>query len=143
PRHGERPRRTGAPAPRGVPRRPAFAGPGGTLGRARMRVSVVTMAFPWPSETFAARDFRALRARGASITVHPLRRKLPSQDALAHEQRVADVPARHPSIPALAALLLPGGPGLGRILRLALRIVRDRDTAWRERVRCLVLLPFA
>ncbi len=108
-----------------------------------MRVSIVTMAFPWPSETFAARDFRALRARGASITVHQLRRKLPSQDALAHEQGVADVPARHPSIPALAALLLPGGPGLGRILRLALRIARDRDTAWRERVRCLVLLPFA
>lgn len=108
-----------------------------------MTVAMVTMAFPWPSETFAARDIRALKAQGVDVHVHQLRRRTRNQDSLARQQGVTDVPVSRPGFFGSFDLRKPRGPGIGKVARLALKIAVDGSTWWRERVRCLLLLPLA
>ena len=48
-----------------------------------MKVSIITMQFPAPSETFAARDCRALIAAGVDLQIHCLRPAHPDSAALA------------------------------------------------------------
>lgn len=60
-----------------------------------MRVAYIMMRFPLPSETFAVRDVKALRALGVAVDVYTLRASHPAADRLIVERDIASVPITH------------------------------------------------
>jgi glycosyltransferase involved in cell wall biosynthesis len=110
---------------------------------APIRVSVVTMSFPWPSETFASRDFLALQKRDITIEVHPLRPPRPPQRGLAEQQRAAGIPVKDATLAGGLWSVLSSPARMVDVIRLAWRITFDRETPCLERLKCLFLLPRA
>lgn len=60
-----------------------------------MRVAYIMMRFPLPSETFAVRDVKALRALGVEVDVYTLRAPHPAASRLTGERDIASVPVAH------------------------------------------------
>jgi len=60
-----------------------------------MRVAYIMMRFPLPSETFAVRDVKALRALGVDVDVHTLRAPHPAASRLTGERDIATIPVAH------------------------------------------------
>lgn len=56
-----------------------------------MKVSYVTMQFPLPSETFAARDIRAIEQKVSEVEVYSMRTAHPEEERLSDEQRVGHI----------------------------------------------------
>ncbi|WP_088889147.1 glycosyltransferase family 4 protein [Leptolyngbya ohadii] len=63
-----------------------------------MKVWIITMAFPYPSETFACNDVSALRRAGIEVVVHGLRPEHPHFTQLVAERGVSDIWITHNSI---------------------------------------------
>lgn len=77
-----------------------------------MNVTYVTMAFPYPSETFATNEVRALIAQGASVTIEGLRRPHPRCRDMLRDRGLAGVRVTHNGViasarGAIAALARP------------------------------------
>ncbi|NBB87590.1 MAG: glycosyltransferase [Bacteroidetes bacterium] len=60
-----------------------------------MRVAYIMMRFPLPSETFAVRDVKALRALGVDVDVYTLRAPHPAASRLTGARDIAAVPVTH------------------------------------------------
>jgi len=125
---------------------PSHSGTAHAMGRSKrtnLRLAVVTMQFPAPSETFAARDLRAWNRRVAHLGIHCLRSAHQNQDKLQSGYQVGHLAIRCPSVggQALAVARLLRRPGA--LLGLLARVLRDD---WRSPIRlvkALVLLPRA
>ena len=105
-----------------------------------MRVAYVTMQFPAPSETFAAVEVRALRARGVEVDVYGLRRPHPRHAAMLRERGLDPVRIKHLSVSRALRGLLDGMLAPHRVLYLIILVLRHvRPTS--ERLKSLALLP--
>lgn len=63
--------------------------------RGGMRIAVITMQFPVPSETFASNDVRELRKRGAEVEVHCLRAAHPQAAEMLEERELHGLRVEH------------------------------------------------
>ncbi len=111
-----------------------------------MKVAVVTMLFPVPSETFASNDARELTARGAEVAVHSLRptRERADVDALMEQRDLHAVDVTyHRGLRSVGrgALVALGSPLVA--LDLLAAIVRRCAGTPDHLVKSLVLLPRA
>ena len=107
-----------------------------------MLVHYVTMLFPFPGETFAASDVRALLQEDVELTVHSLRPRHPSTRTLVHSWGLGPVHLTHGGIDRVLSGLLTAlrRPALlGSALRLAAATI-SRPGMF---IRTLALLPRA
>lgn len=63
-----------------------------------LRVAVISMLFPSPSETFISARMRTLTELGASVRVHALRTPHPNAGELVEQRRLNTIPTRHNSV---------------------------------------------
>lgn len=104
-------------------------------------VSVITMQFPAPSETFAARDMRALMTLGVTLDVHSLRPAHARNQALTESFGIETIPK---SFTTARTVL----KGVGLMMAHPLEALRfTGEVLWRERrdpvavLKSLLILP--
>ncbi|MBW4506559.1 MAG: glycosyltransferase [Scytonematopsis contorta HA4267-MV1] len=66
-----------------------------------MKVWLITMGFPVPSETFVSNDVLALHRMGVEVAVHCLRPQHPTQSELLVERNLTDIWVTHNSLQAI------------------------------------------
>lgn len=91
-----------------------------------MRVAYIMMRFPLPSETFAVRDVKALRALGVDVDVYTLRAPHATADQLVGERDIAAVPIRH-GTPRQAVRGMQAGFRHPRVAMDLLRWIADNN----------------
>ena len=92
----------------------------------RLRLGIVFMKYPYPSETFAGRDVRAYRSLGHNVDAYDLK------TVGSPKQFGADLFGA-----------LRGSPGLPALLQLARSMFQEPGWDNRQRMKCLALLPAA
>ncbi|PVE20345.1 hypothetical protein DC522_32885 [Microvirga sp. KLBC 81] len=99
-----------------------------TIERHLLRISMVFVSYPVPSETFAVRDVRALRGMGHSVETLSLLNGRKFSEILSSLKQFPRAMRR---------------PGALIVIKLGLRIILSGGWTWREKLKCLFLLPSA
>ena len=108
-----------------------------------MNVAYVTVQFPSPSETFAARDIRTLAANGVELEVYSMRERHQDDETLAREQAVSDVARHHLDLGTLLSGLIYAFVRPFLLAKVLVWIAKRETTRPKELIKCIALLPSA
>lgn len=106
-----------------------------------MKVAYVTMSFPFPSETFATTDVRALRQHGAEMTVHSLRPRHPDASRLLLDRNLEKVHMTHASVHSIMAGIVVALRRPYVFVQLLAFILRHTQFASNHFFKSLALVP--
>jgi colanic acid/amylovoran biosynthesis glycosyltransferase len=106
-----------------------------------MKVWLITMGFPVPSETFVSNDVLTLRRMGVEVAVHCLRPQHPVQSKLLAERNLTEIWVTHNSLKAMLHGLWVGLTRPGLLFNFISWIVQNTWKKPTHLFKSLALLP--